>query len=179
MSTPDGFEVGDPDGDHAAEVAPRPAAPGSPLASLRERRARAAAELWIDLEVPRLDPPVYVRFAPVPLSEITRVGRKFEKYRGPDKDLRINATLMAQACRGVWEHDDDGEAVSIDPEDRDGSWPCFDERLAGLLGEVSTTAVDVVRALYLTDGDVIATGAKLSEWSGYATDELREADLGN
>lgn len=169
-----------PDDDGAPQVGPRPAAPGSALASLRARRDAATATLWIDLEVPRYDPPVYVRYTPLALARIRQVERRHEKYKGPDRDLRTNAVLLGEACAGVWTRDADGEPVSIDPSDPHGPWPCFDARLAELLEEpASLGVVDVVRALYVTDGDLVATGAKVSDFSGYTADDLREAEQGN
>jgi hypothetical protein len=153
----------------------RPAAAGSVLSSLRARRDAAKKGLHLDLAVPRLDPPVYVRFAPVAQAQIDRAQKRHEKSKDVDKSVIVNAVLLADACRGVFEIID-GEEVSVDDRDRDGDWPLFDERLAELLGADVTKAADVVRALYLTDGDVIATAEKLAEWSGYSAEDLEERE---
>lgn len=178
MSTPAGKgEGGDLPGpyDDSAELGPRPAAPGSVLASLRDRREKARQELHLDLAVPRLDPPVYVRFAPVEQSQINRINKRHEKSKDKDRDVIINAVILAEACRGVFEVIDD-EPVSVDPDARDGDWPRFDELLADMLGLDTDKASDVVRGLYLTDGDVIATATRLAEWSGYSIAELEERE---
>lgn len=153
----------------------RPAAPGSPLASLRDRREKAREELHLDLAVPRLEPPVYVRFAPVEQSQINRINERHRKSKDKDKDVIINALVLTEACRGVFEVID-GESVSVNPGGRDGDWPRFDPELADLLGlnPDETKAVDVVRGLYLTDGDIIATASRLAEWSGYSMADLEE-----
>jgi hypothetical protein len=157
------------------ERAERPAAPGSALSSLRARRQKAAEELHLDLAVPRLDPPVWVRFAPVEQGLIDRANKRHEKSKAQDKNVVINAVILADACRGVFEVID-GEEVSIDDNDRDGEWPRFDDQLADLLGVEAGKASDVVRALYLTDGDVIATATKLADWSGYSLADLEERE---
>lgn len=123
--------------------------------------------------MPRLEPPVYVRFAPVPHGRIEAINKRHEKSKDKDRDVIINAAVLAEACRGVYEVIDD-QAVSVDDTDREGEWPRFDDRLAELLGVEAGKASDVVRALYLTDGDVIATATKLGEWSGYSMADLEE-----
>lgn len=149
------------------------AAPTSRLTSLRARRQAAVKELHADLEVPRLDPPVYVRFRPVTQAETETVTKRFAKSKDKDKTVLINAVLLAQACQGVFEVID-GEEVSIDDQDRHGDWPKFDDTLAELLGVEATKASDVVRALYLTDADVISTAVKLAEWSGFNLEAIEE-----
>lgn len=157
------------------ETGPRRAAPSSALASLRARRDKAREQLHLDLAVPRLDPPVYVRFAPVEQSQITRINDRHKKSKDKDRDVIINAVILAEACRGVFEVIDD-ETVSVNPDDRDGEWPRFDPDLAELLGlnPDESKATDVVRGLYLTDGDIIATASRLAEWSGYSVADLEE-----
>jgi hypothetical protein len=175
------FDDGDLEDDaqrHRSEPGPRPAASGSALASLRARREQAKDDLHLDLAVPRLDPPVYVRFAPVEQALIDRANKRHEKSKAQDKNVVINAVILADACQGVFEVID-GEEVSVDDRDRDGEWPRFDEQLADLLGVDATKAADVVRALYLTDGDVIATATKLADWSGYSLADLEERAEGN
>lgn len=156
-----------------SEPGPRPAAAGSPLSSLRARREDAKKGLHLDVAVPRLDPPVYVRFAPATQAQIDRAAKRHEKSKDADKSVITNAVILAEACQGVFEVID-GEAVSVDHRDRDGEWPCFDDRLAELLGVDASKAVDVVRALYLTDGDVIKVASQLAEWSGYSAEDLEE-----
>lgn len=152
----------------------RPAAAGSALANLRERRAAAAKNLHLDLAVPRLEPPVYVRFRPVKIEEINRVNAQYAKSKAKDVDVIVNAVILSHACLGVF-GEADGQPAG-DPE----TWPRFDSELAQLLGlPEASGAVDVVRGLYLTDGDVIATGSRLSDWSGYAWQDLERDAAGN
>lgn len=161
--------------DNELENAQRPAAPGSALSSLRARRAKAREELHLDLAVPRLDPPVYVRFAPVDDGRVKAINKRFEKSKDKDRDVLINAAVLAEACRGLFEVIDNQE-VSVDDSDREGEWPRFDDQLADLLGIEAGKASDVVRALYLTDGDVIATATRVAEWSGYSMADLEERE---
>jgi hypothetical protein len=156
----------------------RPAAVGSPLASLRARREKAVTGLHLDLAVQRLDPPVYVRYRPVTQAEIDQSSKLFDKSKDADKNVKANAATLAKACLGVFEVID-GVEVSVDPADRHGSWPRFDQQLGDLLGLETNRAADIVRGLYLTDGDVIATATKLADWSGYSLSGLEEREAGN
>ncbi|XBB66866.1 hypothetical protein ABFU82_22580 [Nocardioides sp. WV_118_6] len=158
---------------------PAPAAPGSTLASLRDRIKNAKADLHLDLEVPRLDPQVFVRFRPTTQARLNAAGKLAGKLtKNDDGDIIANAGILASACIGVFEVID-GEEVSVDPDDRDGTWPTFGPRLAELLGVSTKKASDVVRALYLTDGDIISTVTKLGVWSGYAQEQLERDPEGN
>lgn len=162
--------------DDAGEV---PAAPGSPLASLRERREVAVSKLFTDRVVPRLEPAtVWVRYKPIPQRRIEAANKQAAASKDKDRDVIANAAVLAEACLGVFE-DLDGKLVSIDPEDRDGDWPTFNDRLAELLGVRAGKAGDIVRGLYLTDGDVISTVREVVKWSGFVDEQLERDDEGN
>lgn len=152
----------------------RPAAGGSALSGLRARRDAARKKLHLDLAVPRLDPPVYVRFEPVPQERLTRIARQYKDSKARDVEVVMNAVHLASACIGVFAE------VDGQPEGDPDSWPRFDADLAEILGlPASTSPVDIVRDLYLTDGDVIATGTRLVEWSGYAWQDIERDAAGN
>ena len=160
--------------DHA-----EPAAASSALTSLRARRTKVKDKLYFDLAVPRYDPPVFVRFAPLPAPLLTATAKRAEKSRDPEAEIKGNAALLAHVCRGVFEVRD-GVEVSIDPENEE--WPRFDKRLAELLdpdAAAPTSAGEVVRMLYATDGDVIATVTDLGRHSGYADEDLQRDLAGN
>lgn len=155
------------------ETGDRPAAAGSPLANLRARRQAAADRLHLDLAVPRLDPPVFVRFRPITQAEINRINAQHAKSKAKDVDVVVNAVSLATCCLGVF---DDTTVELVDA----GEAPKFDEDLAELLElPEGSKAVDVVRGLYLTDGDVIAAGAELAQWSGYRWQDLERESEGN
>ncbi|HTW17083.1 MAG TPA: hypothetical protein VMF51_18275 [Nocardioides sp.] len=159
-----------------------PAAPGSILDGIRARRDRAKAALFVDIKVPRYEPELWVRFKPTEQKRIDAAGEKARKSKDDHRIVNANATLLAEACIGVFEVDADGEKVSIDPADRSTNpddWPQFDKRLARLLEIPAGKAVEVVRGLYLTDGDIISTAAELGEWSGYSRDMLEQDTAGN
>jgi hypothetical protein len=144
----------------------------SPLARLLAAQQEARKTLYLDLQVPRLPYPVFVRYAPLPQDRIEALTKKFRNVK-KDRAVLSDAALLAEACMGVFVHDEDGEPVSIDPDS--DVWPKFDDHLADLLGVEATSAADTVRALYLTDGDVISTAVRVVEWSGYSRDD----DSGN
>lgn len=156
-----------------------PAAPDSPLAGLRERRKKIADELFVDYAIPRYAPPVYVRFRPIEDAQAQKINKESGKSKDNDINVVANASALAHACIGVFEVID-GQAVSIDPDDRStdpADWPTFDARLGQLLGlPEATGAVSVVRALYFTDGDILATSGRLAEWSGYSIQAVEERE---
>ncbi len=157
----------------------------SPLGLLRARRDQVRANLHIDLDVPRYDPPIVVRFQPVPLAEIEAFNRRYAKEK--NGSVLANAAVLAKACVAVMEYDPDGGTddegnplkVSLDPEDRDGVLQ-FGPRLAELLGSpMAKKAVHVVQALYATDGDITSTADKLAEFSGYTGQRTESEFEGN
>lgn len=159
----------------------RPAAAGSPMASLRARREALTKRLHVDLQVPRYeDPAVFVRYRPLTQAEIDAAMGRHEKSKDPDKTATVNAALLAAACVGVFQVGADGREASVIVDNLDGEWPRFDERLAAELGlPDATTAATVVRALYFTDGDVIAAASALTAWSGYSQEKLEREHEGN
>jgi hypothetical protein len=141
------------------------------LARLAEARKAALETLHLDMQVPRLDPPVFVRVRPISASEIAAITKRFRGNKTPDAAVMHNAALLAEVCLGVFGVDEHGQPVE-DPQD----WPRFDEQLAEILGmDGASTAVDVVRGLYLTDGDVASAADRVVEWSGFR----RADDSGN
>lgn len=160
----------------------RPAASTSPLANLRRRREEAIEKLYVDLPVPRYgdDLALHVRYAPVPQHKVEAVNKIAAKSKDREKNIIANASILADACLGVFaEITIDGETheISVDDEHPDEDWPKFDERLGHLLGlDGPARATDVVRRLYLTDGDIIATAAKLADWSGYTLENVEERE---
>lgn len=172
------------DGPRAAVDQPAEAADGSALASLRARRRKVVEKLYFDLEVPRYDPPVWVRYRPVSQEKVEDTFKRTEKRRGKERTVVTNAIILAEACIGVFEVID-GVEVSVDPDNRGGEWPKFDQSLGELLTSIEdgerppTKASDVVRKLYLTDGDIISTAQDLSVRSGYAQEQLERESEGN
>lgn len=160
----------------AGEVA---AAPSSQLTSLRDRREQARKRAHLDLAVPGYDPPVYVRFRAVTPEVSERLQAMHDKAKATEKTLRICSAMLAEACVGVFEVDpDSGAEVSVDPDDREGRWPRFDERLAGLLGVEAGKAAAVVEALYVEKMHVLAVADELTRWSMAGDEELRRATQG-
>ncbi|TIC78777.1 hypothetical protein [Nocardioides sp. GY 10127] len=144
-----------------------PAADSSPLAGLRARREAARAELTFDLPVPLYDPPLYMRFRAVTHEQITGHSKRLGKTKALDKDVSINAAVLADAAVGVFDDSDPEEII-----------PLLD-LVETLQMPEKSTAGDVIRELLLRDGDIIAMGAKVSERSGYSLEDLEERERGN
>lgn len=151
----------------------RPAAFGSALADLRDRREKALRRLHLDLRIPRLDPPVYVRFKPVERPVIEDANKKAAESKDRDWAVIANAFVLAHACVGVF-----GE-VDGKPEGTPEDWPRFAD-LAELVDlPAASTATEVIRKLYLTDGDVIAAADRLTTWSAQVEQRTEEEFSGN
>lgn len=174
--------------DSAAEpadqlAAPRRAAAGSALLSLRARKQQMAELLYTDLRVPRWGevddgPAIWVRYGPASPSEFSDRIEKMQKNKNRPKDWAVNANaqVLVSSCIGVFaiEGADDYEyekeqrpRLSLRDDDPHGDWTKFDPDLAYSLGlDEHAGAIAVVRALYLTEADVTSTATKLLQWSG-------------
>lgn len=180
-----------PDAAPEPHVGAPPVPSDSPLADLRKRRQAALETLYLDLKVPRWDedggPAVYVRYAPIDPAAAIKAVQKRSKARPRPDDYQLLATIdvLLGACRGVYAVEGDpadGQVTRYSLRDGDpyGEWTRFDHDLANTLGIEHERAVDIVRGLYFTDGDILGAYAQLSEWSGLtAQTQADEAFLGN
>lgn len=147
---------------------------GSALAGLRKAREKALQGLHLDLRVPGLDPPVFVRYRPVQQFELDEVNDRAAVSKDADRIVIANATVLARACEGIF------GIVDGKPDGTPDSWPRFDADLAELLGmPPETTSVELVRALYLIDGAVIGAAEKLNAWSFPAVQSREDENAGN
>lgn len=150
------------------------------LGSLKARRAEVLTNSTIDLRVPRWDnPEMFVRFKPVShalLKKATRVGLNAAERKRDEAEVEANCDVLIDGCVGVFARLD-GKDYSLRPGDEDGEPTLFDEDLAENLG-CGKTARAVVRALYITDGDIISTASRISEFSGYKDAETMDALTG-
>ena len=142
--------------DHPGALA---AAPRSILAGIRAQRDAIKAKLFTDFSIPKYEN-LHVR------------------YKAPTKaDLAElhEALILAKCCLGIFSRDENGKPLG-DPAD----WPKFDHELAEALGlPEDTRAVEVVRALFATEGDVMAQSAALIRWAGFAEEQALEEHEGN
>jgi len=164
----------DLDIDQRPVSASTPAPIGSALASLRAEREKAAEKLYLDLPVPRYDN-LHIRVQPIEQADVKRIGERFKKSRDQEAPVKQAATIVATACIGIFSRGENGEPLG-DPSE----WPTFDAEVAAAIDRPDLTrAVDIVRAVYLTDGDIIATQVRIGEWSGYSTEQLDSEYSGN
>ena len=155
-----------------------PVAEFNPLASLRDRRKAIINEMYIDIKVPRWnEPEIYVRFRPISATTLNKRVEARRKQGGDMWSIMANADIIADSCIGVYgvmDGDLDNK-LSLRLDDPKGEWTKFDGFLGEALGLEAVRATDVVLALYLTEGDLIATANKLFEWSGIASNEADES----
>lgn len=179
--TPAGDQPPDPAGAADAEL---DAASTSPLDVLRRVRDDKRAEMHLDLEVPRWrtgdnETGFAVRFRPMRTSEMIKAVERHEKTQKKVDDWLVNANadVLAKCCVSVIAIVD-GERVNLDGGDPAVTPTTFNHSgLADALGVPTDPIrqVDVVKALYFTDGDLMNAANKLSEWSAQRTEELQEA----
>lgn len=160
--------------------APALVGPQSPFALLAGKREGAIAKLFIDQAVPRwedeLGRTVWVRFKPSNPAFFGQAVERREKAHqtalrkggpnakgNPDRVIDANADLLAECCIAVYDLAIDEEP----PDELDGTLPDFrSTELSEALGVPNAGAAATVRALYLTDGDLLIASGELMEWSG-------------
>jgi hypothetical protein len=169
------------------DTAGTPAAAGSPLSSLRDRRKARRKKLHLDLKVPGYDPAIFVRFQPASQSKLISEIKRAEKSKDQHAIALANASLLIDACQGVFQVDEHKREVSIDPDNLTADpseWLKFGPELGELLadkeaGELLVKASDVARALYDNDMALGAAADRLIEWSRTMNEELERENEGN
>lgn len=158
----------------------------SVLSSLKERRQQVLNEQVLRLAVPRWDnPTIVVRYKPVEHSFIRRAQNAVEKAgkdKQADTELNSNADILIRGCVGVVAVLD-GKEYSLRLGDEQGEPTVFDSDLADNLGVEGSpgklpTARQVVRSLFLTDGDILSAASELIRFSGYRETEADSAVVG-
>ena len=160
--------------------------PPSILSSLKERRQQVLNEQVLRLPVPRWDnPTIVVMYKPVEHPFIRRAQTAVEKA-GKDKkgdaEVDSNADILIRGCVGVVAVLD-GKEYSLRIGDEDGDPTLFDIDLADNLGVDGSggkppTARQVVRSLFLTDGDILSAASEVIRFSGYRETEADSAVVG-
>lgn len=156
------------------------------LLSLKERRQQVMAEQVKRLPVPRWeDPVIVVTYRPVDHSYIRQAQSKVEKA-GRDKqgevEVESNADILIRGCVSVVGIIN-GKEYSLRPGDPEGEPTKFDQDLAENLGVEGVggrapTARQVVRSLFLTDGDILSAASEIIRFSGYREAEADSTILG-
>lgn len=166
--------------DTGTDVPAESVAPDTPLRSLKAKRSKMLNKLQLTLQVPRWDDPeIFVVYKPIETARTNEATIKRSESKDPDWLVKANADMLCQACSGIYAiFDKDGVKRSLNLEDEFGAWTKFDQNLSENLdlpqwGTV-TKAVDVVRAIYPTDGDLIAAAEELSNWSGLQSTQVDE-----
>lgn len=156
------------------------------LSSLKERRQQVVNEQVLRLPVPRWDnPKIVVRYKPVDHGFIKAAQVRVEKAsrdKQAEIELEANADILIRGCVGVVAILD-GEEYSLRPGDENGEPTLFDKDLADNLGVTGVggkppTARAVVRALFITEGDILSAANELIQFSGYRETEADAALVG-
>lgn len=146
------------------------------LGSLKERRQQVLEEQVLRLPVPRWDnPEIVVKYKPVEHTLIrqtqTRVEGIKDKAKKFEAEVDGNADLLIRGCVAVVAVVD-GKEYSLRPDDPHGEPTVFDMDLAVNLGLGDrATAREVVRALFISQGDIMSASQALVQFSGYRETE--------
>lgn len=148
------------------------------LGQLKNRREEIRKGEHLDLPVPRWeDPTVIVKYTPLPHAVIRQAQDRVEKapkQRKYETELNGNCDLLIRACDSVIARID-GQDYSLRPGDPKGEPTVFDPDLGENLGlGENATARDIVKALFITEGDILSHARSLVEWSGYREAEADE-----
>src|ERR1039458_1295553 len=156
---------------HITVNEPVPAAVGSPLIDLRARRSAKRETLTLDLKVPRWDDDggpfeLWVRYRPASMSVALNSTERRRKSKDTEWMVKANADTLADACLGVYAKVDgqpytlaSGEWHPFDPDEaKPDEWVAVKgervEELNAALGIEAHSAVETLRALFFTDGDL-------------------------
>lgn len=158
------------------------ASAGSVLGSMKARRQQILEEQILDLPVPRWhEPEIIVRYKPVDHGIISRALTAIEKAPGdkrPTVEVQRNSDVLIAGCVAVVARIG-GKEYSLREGDPEGDPTKFDDDLAANLGlDVRSTARDVVRALFITDGDIVSAASRVVDFSGYKETEADEKIAG-
>lgn len=145
------------------------------LASLKERRQEVIQEQVLRLPVPRWsNPEIVVLYKPVEHHIIRAAQDRVQKAPKDKKyalELDGNADLLVRGCIGVVAVID-GQDYSLREGDPTGEPTRFDPDLAANLGlDDNATARAVVKALFITEGDILSAAQSLITWSGWRETE--------
>lgn len=152
------------------------------LKNLRDRREEIAVAQVLSERVPRWsDPEIWVDYKPVDFNAVDKVRREGStKVTGEAESEMIflaNVDALIAGCIAVYAVLPDDDATpktkySLKAGDPTGALTKFDRDLGVNLGlNESCTARQVVRALFIADGDVLTHANKLNAFSGYAGQE--------
>lgn len=152
------------------------------LGNLAERREEIIQGEQLVLPVPRWeDPEVLVKYKPIDHGHIRAAQTRVEKAPKAKKfqvEVEGNIDLLIRGCLAVVAKLD-GEEYSLRPDDPEGDPTVFDSDLAENLGlPEQATARSVVRALFITEGDILSHAKSLVEFSGYRETEADERIAG-
>lgn len=157
------------------------------IGDLGRRRDEIIKAQVLDIRVPRwTDPVIVVKCRPVEHPQIRGLLMRVEKAKPKDRaeaEVDANADLLIRGCIAIVAILDDGKEYSLRPGDPHGEPTLFDEDLAhnfGLHDRLGRkpTARDVVRALFITDADIITAANSLAEFSGYKTQDADDELVG-
>jgi hypothetical protein len=155
------------------------------LGNLKERRQQIVKDDLLTLPVPRwVDPAIFVRYVPIEHAAIRKAQDAVEAAPKKEKyavEVRGNIDLLIKGCVAVFARlPGDDRAYSLREGDWEGEPTTFDVDLARNLGldHDGVTARETVKALFITEGDIISHAQELIDFSGYRESEADDGVSG-
>lgn len=145
------------------------------LGRIKERRQEVIEAQVLKLPVPRWsDPEIIVHYKPV---EHAFIRSAQDRVSNAPKDKRYalevqgNSDILIRGCLAVVAIID-GKQYSLRAGDENGEPTLFDRDLAETLGlDDGATARQVVKGLFIAEGDIMSASQSLVSWSGYKETE--------
>lgn len=152
----------------------------SMLGQLKDRREEVLAEQVHHLPVPRwTNPQIVVKYRPVEHGYIRKAQERVQNAtpaKRSEVEVEANADILIRGCLAVVAVVD-GAEYSLRLDDPTGEPTRFDAELAANLG-CKPSAREVVKALFIAEGDIISAAGSVALFSGYKEAEATEAVLG-
>ncbi len=160
----------------------------SDYTDLRANAQRARAKRYLDLRIPDLEPTVAVRFRPLGQGESEKLTKAALRDKSEDSTVTVHARVLANASIGVWIVNPEGVPISLlDGEPLTDLEPDVTPLVpragadlptlsSGEIAEMfqAKNAAACVRALYVTDGDLISASVALQAFSGKESEEIEK-----
>lgn len=152
------------------------------LGVLANRRQQIIDEQVLRLRVPRWESPkIEIEYKPVPHAILRRGANEQEQRtknttdagKQASTEVDTNADILINGCIRIIAVLDDGSEMGLGI---DGAYGRFDRDAALSLGMPENAPTrSICRELFITDADLLRTARKVSQWSGYTTDDVDEA----
>ncbi len=170
--------------DESLPSAPPELTPTGVIGMLAQRRQEIVNEQVLSYPISRwTSPRLVAHFRPIEHKFLKRgaetqerVNKDHDADRSAATELDTNADVLINACIDIVAVLPDGTEVGVGPNGRKTQ---FDMDMAIALGMPENAGTRAVcKAVFITDGDLLAAAKRLGEWSGYREQSVDESLVG-